>query len=205
MAIAVWVDGRGALKYMTKEKRQREYMDKNHEVMEDYYNLCEKYSGRNAKTIKRKLNQLIEKDPDFLDSYVFLYQILQDEGNLEEADKTLNEAYERALKLITDKKGNWPDVLEWLWLENRHIIRAILNKAISLWKNEEVDDALDLFRKLLKTNPMDNVGARNFILAIRMDMSFDKFENRFNKDGYYDMELIEWFEENHKKYPDEFD
>jgi hypothetical protein len=67
--------------------------------------------------------------------------------------------------LITDKKGNWPDVLEWLWLENRHIIRAILNKTISLWKNKDVDNAIDLFRKLLKTNPMDNVGARNFILA----------------------------------------
>lgn len=190
---------------MTKEKRQREYVDKDHEVIEDYIDLCEKYNGRNAKTIKRKLNQLIKKDPDFLDSYVFLYQILQYEGNLEEADNAINEAYERALKLITDKKGNWPDVLEWLWLENRHIIKAILNKAISLWKKEEVDNALDLFRKLLKTNPRDNAGARNFILAIRMDMSFDKFENRFNKAGYYDMELIEWFEENHKKFPDEFD
>ena len=190
---------------MTKEKRQREYVDKDHEVMQAYDNLYEKYSGRNAKTIKRKLKQLIETYPDFLDSYVFLYQILQDEGNLEEADKTLNEAYERALMLITDQKGNWPDILEWGWLENRHIIKTILNKAISLWKNEEVGNALDLFRKLLKTNPRDNVGARNFILAIRIDMSFDRFENRFNKGGYYDMELIEWFEENHKKFPDEFD
>jgi len=170
---------------MTKEKRQREYVDKDHEVMQAYYNLYEKYSGRNAKTIKRKLKQLIERYPDFLDSYVFLYQILQDEGNLEEADKTLNVAYERALMLITDKKGKWSDILEWGWLENRHIIKAILNKAISLWKNEEVDNAVDLFGKLLKTNPKDNVGARNFILAIRIDMSFDRFENRFNKGGYY--------------------
>jgi len=46
---------------MTKEKRQREYVDKDHKVMQAYYNLCEKYSGRNAKTIKRKLNQLIER------------------------------------------------------------------------------------------------------------------------------------------------
>ena len=190
---------------MTKEKRQREYVDKDHEVMQAYYDLYEKYSGRNAKTIQRKLKQLIEKDPDFLDSYVFLYQILQDKGKLEEAEKTLNEAYERALMLITDKKGNWPDMLEWGWLENRHIIRAILNKAISLWNNKEVDNALDLFRKLLQTNPRDNVGARNFILAIRIDMSFDRFENRFNKGGYYDMELIEWFEEYHKRFPDEFD
>jgi hypothetical protein len=97
--------------------REETLMTHRHEYQNKYPYFVKKYSGRNAKTIKR--NQLIEKYPDFLDSYVFLYQILQDEGNLEEADKTLNEAYERALKLITDKKGNCPDVLEWLWLEKR--------------------------------------------------------------------------------------
>jgi len=186
-------------------KRQREYIDKYHKVMDIYYDLCEKYNGSNAKSIKKQLKKLIEKDPDFLDSYLFLYEILQDEGNLPEAEKVLNDAYERALKLITDKKGNWPDILEWGWLENRHIIRTILNKAVSLWKNKKIDNALDLFRKLLKTNPGDNVGARDYILAIRMNMSFEEFEKRFNKGGYYDTELSDWFDENYKRFPDEFD
>jgi tetratricopeptide (TPR) repeat protein len=186
-------------------KRQREYIDKNHKVMSAYYDLCEKYcNGSNVKTIKRQLKQLIEKDQDFLDSYLLLCEILQNDGNLPEAEKILDEAYERALRSITDKKGNWPEVLEWGWLENRHIIRTILNKAISLWEKGEIDGALDLFRKLLKTNPRDNVGARDFILAIRMNMSFEEFENRFNKGGYYDMELSDWFEENRKSFPDEF-
>ncbi len=186
-------------------KRKKEYADKQHGVMDTYYDLCEKYDGSNAKSIKIKLKQLIKKDPDFLDSYLLLHEILQDEGNLSEAEEILNEAYERALKLITDKEGNWPDVLEWLRLENRHIIRTILNKAISLWKNRKIDDAIDLLRKLLKTNPMDNIGARDYILAIRMNMSFEQFEKRFNKDGYYDSELIKWFDKNYKKFPDEFD
>jgi len=185
-------------------KKRREYVDRDHDVMGDYYDLCERYNRKTAKTIKKQLKRLIEKDPDFLDSYLLLYQILQDEGDLSEAEKILDDAYERALKLITDKKGNWPDVLEWGWLENRHIIRTILNKAISLWKNGERDNALDLFRKLLKTNPADNVGARHYILAIRMNMSFEKFEKRFNKGGYYDMELMDWFDRNYKKFPDEF-
>lgn len=186
-------------------KRQREYVDKDHMVMDIYYDLCEKYNGSNAKSIKKQLKQLIEKDPNFLDTYLLFYEILQDEGNLLEAKKVLNDAYERALKLITDKEGNWPDILEWGWLENRHIIRTILNKAISLWKNKKIDNALDLFRKLLKTNPVDNVGARDYILAIRMNMSFEEFEKRFNKGGYYDTELSDWFNENYKRFPDEFD
>jgi len=186
-------------------REQREYVDKDHKVMGSYYDLCEKYSnGSSVKIIKRQLKQLIEKDQDFLDSYLLLYDILQNEGDLQEAENILDEAYERALRSITDEKGNWPDVLEWGWLENRHIIRTILNKAISLWKKSQSDDALDLLRKLLKTNPGDNVGARNYILAIRMNMSFEEFENHFNKGGYYDMELSDWFDKNCKRFADEF-
>ncbi len=186
-------------------KKQREFVDKDHQVMDAYYSICKKYKRSNAKFIKRRLEKLIEKDPDFLDPYLFIFEILEDEGNLSEAEKILNEAYERALRLIRDKEGNWPDVLEWGWLENRHIIRTILNKALSLWKSGETDNALDLLRKLLRTNPRDNVGARDYILAIRMNMSFEGFEKRFNKGGYYDSELTEWFDKNYKKFTDEFD
>jgi len=134
-----------------------------------------------------------------------LYEILQEEGDLQEAERVLDEAYDRALKLIKDKKGNWPDLLRWGWLENRHIIRTILNKAISLWESKKMMNALDLFRKLLKTNPGDNVGARYYILAIRMDMSLKEFEKRFDRGGYYDNKLVAWFDKNYKNFPDEFD
>jgi tetratricopeptide (TPR) repeat protein len=185
-------------------EKQREYVDKNHNVMGAYYDLCEEYDGGNAESIKKQLTGLIKKDPDFFDSYLLLYEILQDENKFAEAEDVLNNAFEKAIKLITDKDGNWPDILEWGWLENRHIIRTVLNKAISLWTDGKADIALDLFRKLLKTNPGDNVGAREFILAIRMDMSYDEFEDRFNKGGYYDRETIDWFEKNYKSFPDEF-
>lgn len=186
-------------------KKQIEYLDKDHKVMSDFYDLCETYNGDNTMSVKRQLENLIKKDPDFLDSYLFLREILQEKSNSGEAKKLLDDAYRRAVELITDKKGNWPDVLEWAYLENRHIIRTILNKALSLWENEETDDALELFRKLLKTNPGDNVGARDYILAIRMDMSFEDFERRFNKGDFYDNDMINWFEKNYKKFPDEFD
>lgn len=186
-------------------KKQIEYLDKDHEVMSDFYDLCEMHDGSNTSAIKRQLKGLIKKDPDFLDSYLFLREILQEEGNSEESERLLDEAYGRAVRLITDEDGNWPDVLEWGWLENRHIVRTILNKALSLWDKKETDDALDLFRKLLKTNPGDNVGARDYILAIRMNMSYEDFERRFNKGGFYDNDMIEWFEKNYKKFPDEFD
>ncbi|MBN1455927.1 MAG: hypothetical protein JW945_06735 [Methanomicrobia archaeon] len=191
-------------------QRGREYVDKGHALSGEFYNLCDelsdaKRSGRNISAVKKRLKQLIERDPDFFDPYLLLCDLFLDEDNPQEAERLLNTAYERALNLITDTKGNWPDVLEWGWLENRHIIRAILEKAIASWYCGENESALDLLRKVLKSNPGDNVGARNYILAIRMGMSCDEFDTRFDKGGYYDSDLVNWFEANYKNFPDEFE
>jgi len=186
-------------------KQEREYVDKDHEVMDEYYGLCESYDGRNIKTVKRQLLQLIERDPDFFDSYLFLFELLQDEGNFPEAEKILDRAYNRAINLITDKQGRWPDKLEWGWLENRHIIRTIVNKAVLLWSRDETEPALKLLRNLLKTNPLDNPGVRYYILGIKMNMGFEEFEDRFNRGGFWDIEIDHWFKENYEKFPEEFD
>jgi tetratricopeptide (TPR) repeat protein len=186
-------------------KRTREFVDKDHEVMDAYYDLCESYDGRNAKKVKKELRKLIEQDPDFLDTSVMFFGILQDEGKLKEAEAVLDQAFQRAIRLITDKNGRWPDELRWGWLENRHIIRTIVNKAISLWSEDKNDEALDLFRKLLRTNPNDNPGVRCLILGIRMGMSHAEFEVKFDRGGFWDSDIHEWFAQNHDKFPEEFD
>lgn len=193
-----------AKKREEEREQEREYVDKDREVMSDYYDMCERYGGGYSKLVETQMRSLIEKDPDYFEPYLLLYDMLNGTQRKIEAEKLLNDAYSRAVKLITDKDGKWPDVLEWGWLENRHIIRTILNKGISSWVNGKTDDALDLFRRLLRMNPRDNAGVRDYILAIRMDMTFDGFERRFNKGGFYDMKLMEWFDKNYKKFPDEF-
>ncbi|MDG6219399.1 MAG: hypothetical protein QCI00_08155 [Candidatus Thermoplasmatota archaeon] len=67
-----------------------------------------------------------------------------------------------------------------------------------------LNKALDLLRKLLRTNPGDTIGSRNYILAIRMNMKYGEFEDRFDKGGYYGMEMMDWFDGNYKRYPNEF-
>ncbi|MBN2378307.1 tetratricopeptide repeat protein [candidate division WOR-3 bacterium] len=187
------------------KKKLREFYDKERKASAEYYDICESYNGRNAKIVKLRLKKIIKTDPNFLDAYLFLNDLLQDEGKVKEAEKLTDEAYRRAISLITNKEGNWPDVIEWAWLDNRHIVKAIYNKAVSLWHKKQTDEALNLLRKLLRTNPNDNIGARNMILGIRMGMTFTEFETRFNKGGFYDAELFDWFDENYKKFPDEFD
>lgn len=180
------------------------FVDKNRPIQMKYYDTLDQLEAATDREMEKAMKKLIKEDPDFLDPYLILHGIYQDNEQWKKADEILNEAYESAINTISDKKGNWPDVLLWGFMENRHIIRTIFNKGVSLWDNSKTDEALDIFRKLLKSNPNDNVGVRDFILAIRMDMSFREYEERFNKGGYYDSESIKWFEQNAPKYPDEF-
>jgi len=183
----------------------REFIDEFRPVMGKYYELVEREHLMKRSSVKRKLRQLIKEDPDFLDTYLFLYEILLEEGKKEEAEKVLDEAYQRALKLITDKKGRWPDLLEWGWLENRHIIRTLLNKGVSFWEEGNTEEALKIFRNLLRMNPNDNPGVRYYILAVRMGMSLEEFEGTFEEGGYWTSKIIEWFEANYKRFPEEFE
>ncbi len=185
-------------------RKKREYIDEPHQVAQEYYDILEKAEKLSAQQVEKSLRKLILKDAEFLDSYSLLHEILDDAERFDEAEKILDRAFGKALEMILDKNGQWPDSLEWGWHENRHIIRALLKKAVGLWMKYENVLALDLLKKLLKTNPNDNIGARNYILAIRMGMDFDDFEDRFREGMGYGMKLVKWFDKNHPKYPDDF-
>lgn len=78
---------------------------------------------------------------------------------------------------------------------------------MNLWVKGENEEALELLRKLLHSNPRDNIGARTYILAIRLGMKFDEFETEMmSEQGYgYDGTKMMEFEEKMKDFPDEFD
>ncbi|MDP8239217.1 MAG: hypothetical protein P9X24_09010 [Candidatus Hatepunaea meridiana] len=186
-------------------KEPVEFIDRDHPVAENFYKIVDSYTGRNLKTMRNKINKLIEKDPDFLDTYGLLSEIELKDMHIIKYVRLLEGAYKRAIAMITDKDDNWPDVMEWAWMENRHVIRAILNWAIAIWREGNLDEALDIFRKLLRSNPGDNAGARHYILAILMKMSFDNFDKKFDRGGYYDQEIMDWFDKHCKEFPDDFD
>jgi len=180
------------------------FTDRDHTVMMEYYDFLDSEQRTPAKT-EKKMQGFITKDPTFLDPYLILFELYQSKPNIEKAQEVLEQAYQIAIKTITDRKGNWPNEIPWGHLENRHIIRTLLNMAINLWVKGENKGALDLLRKLLRSNPRDNIGARSYILAIRLGMKFDEFEIKMmSKEGYYDGMKMMKFEEKMKDFPDEF-
>ena len=181
------------------------FVDKDHAVMSEYYDFMDAINEHSADDIEKTMKKFIKKDPLFLDPYLMLFELYQGDRDLQKAEDILEQAYGIAIKIITDKKGNWPKEMRWGYLGNRHIIRTLLNKAMNLWVKNKRDDALDLLRKLLRSNPRDNIGARTYILAIRLNMKFDEFEKQMMSDYGYDGKKMMEFEEKMKDFPDEFD
>ena len=184
-----------------------EFVDGDHPAMMRYYDLAERFQVAGpTPALQSALEDLIRRDPDFYDPYLMLRSILLDGGRVAAAEALLDTAYQRALRRVTDEQGNWPRTLEWGWMENRHIIRTFLNKAIACWEARQTDEALDLFRRLLRANPNDNVSARDYILAIRLGLTFAQFEKKFaSQFGYDGLKLMDWFDKNISRFPEDFD
>jgi len=189
-----------------RKSSKTEFLDREREVMSDFYEFTERAERMRAPQIEKGLRALIKRDPDFLDSYLMLRDLLKTLDRNDEEAVLREEAYRRALGLITDKKGAWPQNMDWGWLENRHIIRALDEQATHYWQNGQHELALDILRKLLKSNPHDNIGARNSILALRLGLDFDSWDEPFRTpDGYLAARpLFEWFERESKRFPEEF-
>jgi|WetSurMetagenome_2_1015567.scaffolds.fasta_scaffold05285_8 tetratricopeptide (TPR) repeat protein len=180
------------------------FVDKDHAVMTDYYDFLDVGEENQAK-VEKQMKEFIKKDPLFLDPYLILFELYQSKKDIKSGEQILEDAFQIAIKTIADRKGIWPEEMAWGHLENRHIIRTLLNKAMNLWAHGENEPALDLLRKLLRSNPRDNIGARNYILAIRLGMTFAEFETQMASEYGYDGKKMMEFEEKMRKFPDEFD
>ncbi|MFH1142450.1 MAG: tetratricopeptide repeat protein [Candidatus Uhrbacteria bacterium] len=185
-----------------RKKQIDEYINKGSKIMNEYYDLLESETMSEG-----DLRNLISKDPEFLDPYLVLADLLYEQGKDIEARELLRQAFARAMKIIVDSKGRWPKSVPWGWLENRHIVRAIDRWAHELWEEGRDEYALELFRKLFKSNPNDNIGARYEILALLMGYQPGWAEEMFPAEhpGFVDaIENDKWFQKYAPEYPGEF-
>ena len=177
------------------------YIDVKRDIAIDFYDVLELQS---ASQRKREFIKFIYKDPYFLDPYVSLSEEFTLSGDTKMSLEILNDGFKKANELLSDQSGQWPESLEWAWLENRHIIRCLASKALVDWETGDEASALKILRYLLSSNPRDNVGARFYLLAIRENISLAQYEEVLEKDGIVDDMLLDWFERGVEKYPDEF-
>ena len=174
--------------------------------MDEYYTIFDGDMSR--KDVLKLMHTLIKKDPDFFDSYQFLIDDLFEDGKGEEAVSLLKATYQRAVERIVDNKGHWPKLMRWGFHENRHLMRIIDRYGFYCWKTGNTEEALTVFRHLLKVCPGDNLGARFNILAIHLGLSYTEWKDLFKiedspVEGLDGTKLYRWFQENAKQFPDD--
>lgn len=169
-----------------------EFIDKDRfEISEAYYEFLESPDRDDYKKSEKILLALIKKDPYFLDTYTSLHEYYLANNQGKKAFDIMLKAYDKAIFLVINKNGKFPDSLPWGFVENRHIIRAMFNFAAILWLNRDTKNAMPIFKTLLKSNPNDNIGARYMIIAILEKIkSLYHFEEKFGSDW---QAQEEWF------------
>jgi tetratricopeptide (TPR) repeat protein len=196
---------------VNKKRKQQivEFIDKDHDVMDKFYDIMDE--GLSGKKLITEMKKLIAIDEDFYDPYLVIAEMLFYDGKNQDAQALLKDAYERAVKRITDSQGRWPKIMQWGFLENRHIMRALGAYANECWSQKDIATALDIYRRLLRVNPNDNQGARYNILAIRMNYEPDELEKKFKVEsdgvviGLDAFKMNKWFQTHAKKFQDEFE
>jgi tetratricopeptide (TPR) repeat protein len=181
-----------------------EFMDADRDISMHFYEVMETNMS-NKKRVK-ELEELIQQDPDFYDTYNALSDVYTELDDREKANACITEAFERGYARVVPG-GTWPKHIEWGYLENRHILRIFTRYGIVCWKQGEIEKALELFRHILQVAPEDNVGIRYFILSIRLGISMDEFEDEVRHpefSGYDGFKIFDWWDKNAPKFPEEF-
>lgn len=182
----------------------REYIDERdhgREIEEAYYDCAVAMADdevNDPEGIGQTLRALIKQAPDFLGPYLLLGELLKREGREVEASALFRAAAERAVAELEDEAGKLPSILEWGWLGNRHIMRALNTYAGEAWQAGETEEALAISQYLLRACPNDNLGVRYVILAILEGMSHDKFMRDFQK-----LAGSDWFRTGAAKHPEQ--
>lgn len=153
-------------------------------------------SAKTYQEYLRKLDRLIEKEPDYLDAYNNVgnaYLELASKGDsaiflayLNAAQNYYQRAYDRARELIpTDFKGR----LIWDYRDNRPFLRSHHGLILCCLRKKEYVETARMIEEHLAWNPNDNIGVR-FLLGDAYFMAGDIENARrvFNaelKEGYF--------------------
>ena len=183
-----------------------EFIDRDrYEVNQLYWDFLESRDADDVKKAIKTLKAIIKKDKNYFDPYITLHEYYIMDDDFKKAVEIIEEGFNRAINLVS-RNDKFPDELPWGFIENRHIIRMIFNFAMFAWENGNKEIALDIFMKLLKSNPNDNIGARYSIVAILEGCeSQEAYEEQFEVEDGYGLEygaLEEWFEKSVQKHKD---
>lgn len=144
-----------------------------------YYDAMEylRNGEEGARKAEEMLLYALKIDEHYVQTYVGLANVYGVSGDKKKARAAIIKAYEETLK----KFPKWPKEMPWGFLENRGYLRAIQHRADLFWDDGDNNEAIKLFRFLLKLNPNDNQGVRYEISALYAGITGDKLNKMFDE------------------------
>jgi len=108
----------------------------------------------------------IEIDPTYADGYNHLANIVWRKGDWKQAEGL----YRKALESAEPEVKDIPKGVFWGVLEARPYMRALCGLGLTLWKLGRLEEAVSIFKRMLKLNPNDNQGIRYLMGPIHHEM-----------------------------------
>jgi tetratricopeptide (TPR) repeat protein len=163
-----------------------------------YYDAMEYLNDRDVKTAKKLLEKAIKSNQNYVEAYVGMTAMYREIGNCKKVKEYADLAYKKT-KL---RFPIWPKKMSWGIIENRQYLRAICDKATTSHVSNDLKEAEELYRLILKLNPGDNQGVRYLIAGMFAGLSPREVDTMFNEgNGLQNWDkLAKLLNEQNKKY-----
>jgi tetratricopeptide (TPR) repeat protein len=142
-----------------------------------YYDAMELLNVDDFESAKKLLLKAKDMDLEYVQTYVGLVSAHAQRVDKDKREEYIKIGFEKVKKIFP----SWPKQMEWGMLENRAYMRAIQYMADMYWDNNELDNAEELFRLLLRLNPNDNQGVRYEIAGMFAGINGPKLNKMFDE------------------------
>jgi tetratricopeptide (TPR) repeat protein len=142
-----------------------------------YYDAMECLNERDFDYAVKLLRKAIDLDEHCVQSYVGMTSAYMYKGNQKKFSEYANKAFEETKRVFP----KWPEKMIWGEMENRQFLRAIFYKADLYSQEGEKEEAIILYKLILKLNPNDNQGVRYFLAGLYAGLSGDDVGEYFDR------------------------
>ncbi len=108
----------------------------------------------------------VEIDPTYADGYTHLANIAWRKSDWKQAEAL----YRKALELAEPEVKDIPKGSFWSILESRPYMRALNGLGLTVWKQNKLEEAKGIFKRMLDLNPNDNQGIRYLMGPLNDEM-----------------------------------
>jgi len=142
-----------------------------------YYDAMEAIDAEEYKSAEKLLLDALVMDSDYVQTYIGLVNLYSVWKKTKKTQENIKIAFEKTKQQFP----KWPRKMLWGYLENRAYLRAIQYQADLFADNGDNDNAINLYKLILRLNPNDNQGVRYLVAGLYAGIRGEKINQMFDE------------------------